>query len=335
MPIVKWLMKVINNNYKKIGFLVLVMIASVFVNACDQENQKSYQGYIEGDLNYLASPYSGVLQTLYVNKGDRVKQGDPVYQLDPQPQQAQQQQALGNLQQAESQLADLEKGQRETVLASLRAQIKQAEAEQELARKNLIRYRQLYLQKAIEELQYDQAKRNAEQSQNRVKELNANLAEAVQSSRIDLIKAQKDKIKSLQATVEELTWQLRQKTKAAPDAGRIFDRFYLPGEFIAENKPVVSLLITKNIKLVFYIPETTLSQIKIGQGINFSCDGCKQLSPATINFISPNAEFTPPVIFSRERREKLVYRVEAKLTVEVANSLNAGQPVDVYLNSSR
>lgn len=327
-------MSSIVSKYLHLTLVSVLLIGLTFLYACDERDHKSYQGYIEGDLNYLASPYSGILIKLYVDKGDTVKPGDPIYQLDPQPQLSRLQQATYTLQQAQSELQNLQKGQRKTVLQSIQAQIKQAEAELSLAKKNVVRYRKLYLQHAIEELQYDEAKRNLQQAQNRVKEFKANLAEASRASRIDLIKAQQDKAKSLQASVKDLEWQLAQKKKVSPAAGRIFDRFYLPGEFIAEGQPIVSLLTTDNMDVVFFIPEPVLSQIKINQQIHFTCDSCNTRYTATIYFISPNAEYTPPVIFSRERREKLVYRIEAKLSPEIAKQFNAGQPVDVYLGSN-
>jgi HlyD family secretion protein len=55
---------------------------------------------------------------------------------------------------------------------------------------------------------------------------------------------------------------------------------------------------------------------------------------AMVNFISDRAEFTPPVLYSKENRAKLVYLVEAKPAADVAAKLNAGQPVDVVLPKS-
>ena len=81
------------------------------------------------------------------------------------------------------------------------------------------------------------------------------------------------------------------------------------------------------------MPEPLLSQLKLGTRIGFQCDGCKT-TYATITYISPQAEYTPPVIYSRESRGKLVYRVECKMPSEVAVKFHPGQPVDVFLKQN-
>ena len=84
-----------------------------------------------------------------------------------------------------------------------------------------------------------------------------------------------------------------------------------------------------NIRLIFYIPEEHFSQIKLGHEVTFECDGCQTAQKARITYISPQAEYTPPVIYSRESRAKLVYRIEANLPVKSAMNYHPGQPVQV------
>lgn len=320
-----------NNTTRRVIAFLLIATTLLLLSACEQRKKEPYQGYIDDELNFIASSFSGTLQKLYVSKGQYVKKGDPLYQLDPQPQKAKLKQAQHNLKEAESTLEDLKKSKRKTVLEGISAQIKQAEAEFVFAKKNLARFRTLVAKKAAEELQLDSAKRNFERVKHRIQELKSNLAEAKLGSRVDVIDAQKAKIETLKASVEELTWQLEQKRKVAPAAGRIFDRFYHPGEHVPANQPIIALQTTKDISLTFYIPQTSLKDITLEQTIYFTCDNCKQSYGAKISFISSEAEFTPPVIFSRKRREKLIFLVEADLTPDVAKQFNAGQPVDVYL----
>ena len=61
------------------------------------------------------------------------------------------------------------------------------------------------------------------------------------------------------------------------------------------------------------------------------CDGCPPGLTATVSYVSDEPEFTPPVIYSVENRQKLVYRVEAKPVRRTAASLRPGQIVDVAL----
>jgi HlyD family secretion protein len=58
-------------------------------------------------------------------------------------------------------------------------------------------------------------------------------------------------------------------------------------------------------------------------------DGAREAVAGKVSFISPRAEYTPPVIYSRENRSKFVFMVEALFEAGVAERLHPGQPVDV------
>lgn len=127
-------------------------------------------------------------------------------------------------------------------------------------------------------------------------------------------------------------WSYHQKTVYAPVSGYVFDTYFRVGEKVAANQPVLSLLAPKNIKVLFYIPEQQLSTIHLNQVITFRCDGCKSKTKATISYISPEAEYTPPIIYSQDTRYKLVYLVRAELPDNMAFKFHPGQPLDIYLN---
>lgn len=91
-----------------------------------------------------------------------------------------------------------------------------------------------------------------------------------------------------------------QKSIRAGAASEVFNTLYDLGEFVGAQQPVVVLLFTENNKIVFFVPERFLSLIKIGSELIFDCDSCQNSYPAKISFISPSAEFTPPVIFSQK-----------------------------------
>jgi HlyD family secretion protein len=103
---------------------------------------------------------------------------------------------------------------------------------------------------------------------------------------------------------------------------------------VPAGSPVASLLPPANRKLRFYVPEPLLGCLKVGQAVSVACDGCAAAIAATITFIVDRAEFTPPVLYSKDNRAKLVYLVEARPTVADAARLNPGQPVDVTLPAS-
>jgi HlyD family secretion protein len=117
---------------------------------------------------------------------------------------------------------------------------------------------------------------------------------------------------------------------AASVAGRVTDTLFARGDWVPSGAPVVSLLPPGNVKVRFFVPETQLGTVSVGQKVAVSCDGCAPIS-ATVSFIAPQAEYTPPVIYSKESRSKLVFLVEAKPAPEDALKLHPGQPVDVAL----
>jgi HlyD family secretion protein len=121
--------------------------------------------------------------------------------------------------------------------------------------------------------------------------------------------------------------RLTRRTMASPVNGSIQEIYYRPGEYVTAGRPVVSILPPNNIKIRFFVPETVLPKISLGQEVNVHCDGCKADVPARVTYISRTSEFTPPVIYSLEERSKLVYLVEARTGAPA--ELRVGQPVDV------
>jgi HlyD family secretion protein len=157
----------------------------------------------------------------------------------------------------------------------------------------------------------------------------------VSAEELDQARAQRDTdaalVESQQAALDKAQWSFDQKQQFAPADAQVHDTLYRQGEWVAAGNPVVVLLPPANIKVRFFAPETMLVQIKTGQKINVSIDGAAKNYSATINYISTQAEFTPPVIYNRENRAKLVFMIEADFSPADAADLRPGQPVDVNL----
>ena len=107
------------------------------------------------------------------------------------------------------------------------------------------------------------------------------------------------------------------------------DTFFRAGEWVAAGQPVVSLLPPGATKARFFVPESELGAIAIGQAVSVACDGCSAPVAARISFISTQAEYTPPVIYSNSQRARLVFMVEARPDPKDAARLRPGQPIDV------
>ena len=131
--------------------------------------------------------------------------------------------------------------------------------------------------------------------------------------------------------MKQLVWQLQEKNVAAPSGGVVQDTLYRVGEFIPAGRPVVSLLPPENIKVRFFVPQAVLPSIQMGDPIQVRLDGMDSALSARISYIAPVSEFTPPVIYSKESRAKLVFMVEARALPAESARLHPGQPVDVRL----
>jgi HlyD family secretion protein len=175
----------------------------------------------------------------------------------------------------------------------------------------------------------------AESTYTRRKELRAGNAEVISAEELDRALAQRDadaaQVASFQAALEKAKWAFDQKQQSAPTNAFVHDTLYRPGEWVAPGSPVVVLLPPANLKARFFVPEEKLSQIKPGQTVSVSFDGASHAYSATVNYISSQAEFTPPVLYNRENRAKMIFMVEAAFSPDAAAQLRPGQPVDVRL----
>lgn len=163
--------------------------------------------------------------------------------------------------------------------------------------------------------------------------LRENPAGIISAQDLDKSRAQRDadavQVAVQQAALEKSKWPFAQKQQFAPTNAQVHDTLYRPGEFVAAGNPVVVLLPPENVKVRFFVPQEKLPQIKIGGTVSVKPDGAAHPFSATVNYISTQAEYTPPVIYSRETRANMVFMIEAKFSPADAAELRPGQPVDV------
>ncbi|MDE2089129.1 MAG: HlyD family efflux transporter periplasmic adaptor subunit [Gammaproteobacteria bacterium] len=305
--------------------------ALALLAACSAPRPDYFQGYAEGEYVYVAAPAAGRLVTLAARRGMQVRGGDPLFALDDASQRAAVNEAAARLQRAQAQLANLEKGRRPQELAVIRAQQAQAEAALRLSRSLLQRRRKLYASKAISPMALDEARAAYRRDRARVAQLAAEAKVARLGARSDEIKAARDQAQAAHEALAQAQWRLDQTRQRAHQNGLVSDTFYVPGEWVPAGRPVVALLPPQNVKVRFFVPETELGAVRVGETVALRCDGCRSGLRGRISYISPQAEYTPPVIYSERERRKLVFLVEARPAPAVAYALHPGQPVDVRL----
>jgi HlyD family secretion protein len=313
------------------GVALLGLFASVC--GCQRAVDDFFQGYLEGEYVYVAAPAAGALMRLAVSRGQVVTSGHPLFDLEHELESAGVREAEQRLAQTRARVANLNKGLRPTELEALQAQQDRAQANLRYSQIEFDRRQQLAQKQVIakEEMDAVQARRDADQAQ--VASLKAELETARLGARADEIKAAEAEAEAAAAALAKAQWALVQKSQSAPTNGWIHDTLYREGEWVAAGHPVIALLPPTAIKVRFFVPETRLVAIQAGQSVSVAIDGLSTNIPATIHYISTQSEFTPPVIYSRESRAKLVYMIEAGIAPDSAALLKPGQPVEVRLGS--
>lgn len=307
------------------------LFCALGLTACQQETDVSLPGYVEGDYVRIATPVAGYLRELTVTEGQNIRIEQPLFRLESSDTSSNQQAAAAALQKAQAQATDLSKGKRHEEITALQAQLSVAQAALTLSEQELSRQQRLRQQGFSNQASLDQAASTRSQAQGKVRDLNAQLALAAQAARIDVRQAAQADVAATTAQLSHADWLVAQTAPRSPLNARVEETLYQVGEWIPAGSPVVTLLAPEAVKIRFYIPETALATIQQGQTVKISCDSCQQPIPARISFIAGNAEYTPPVIYSKENRAKLVFLVEARPLDTKAFPLHPGQPVAVTL----
>jgi HlyD family secretion protein len=133
-----------------------------------------------------------------------------------------------------------------------------------------------------------------------------------------------------EARVATSETRLARRQGFAPVAGSIQQIYFREGEMVPERRPVLSIMPPGNMKIRFFVPETELPKLALGDQVRITCDNCSPDLTAKIYFIATTAEYTPPVIYSLDERSKLVYLIQARPARP--DALRVGQPVSIYLN---
>lgn len=275
--------------------LIACAAVALFLAGCSRYPSHRSQGYVEGRYTYMATSVSGRLEKLLVQRGSKVKMGQMLFILESQPEMDAYLVALGKEE--------------------------QAIIEQYVIKPNLVyarqtynRYKALLPKNAIQQSQLDSATANYESLQQQLDKAGAAVATA-------------------NAASAQAQWNREQKIVSAPVDAIVFDTYYRLGEYTEAGKPILSLLAPADIKVIFYVNEKNLGAVQIGDPIEVRCSSCEKHIGGKISFISPSAEYTPPVIFSDQTNEKLIYRVEAEFNPDIAYKLHPGQPVTVTYHS--
>lgn len=270
--------------------LVLVLFTAFFIglSGCSQPQDAAWLGYAEADYVYVAAPAAGWVTSLSVERGAEVKRGQSLFALDADSQTAGRDEASAAIRQADE-------------------QIRAARATLTLAQKELVRQKALLHTSSTSRQMYDQA-------------LSARDTATATLQQLEALKNQH------RATLAAAAYQLSQREITSQTSGRVEEIYFRPGEYAPSATPIISLLPPDHVYVRFFVPEKQLATLHMGQKVRISCDGCTPVV-ATVSFIANTYEYAPPVVFSVQSRDKLVFKAEARTPGGI--HLHPGQPVDV------
>ncbi|CCG40783.1 HlyD family secretion protein [Magnetospirillum molischianum] len=310
---------------KRLGPIVGLMLLA----ACGEETVP-VQGYAEGDYLRVGVPTAGQVANVAVERGRWVEAGDLLFSLDRTTEQAAVAEARAKLEQARHQRDNLLTGKRLLELRAIEAQRSQAEADLRLAEIQVRRQEALVRSETTSQASLDNARAIYERDRARVVELSAQLAFAREGGRSSEIRAAEAAVDAARAALDQAESRLAQRSAEAPQAARVEDVLFRPGETVAAGQPVVSLLPPGNILVRFYLNPDQVGRIALGAEVAFSCAGCPTGQSAAVSFIAREASYVPPILYSRDNKDKLAFLVEAR-PIAAADRLRPGQPVSITL----
>lgn len=311
--------------------LLLVSVLALLA-ACGQKAADGFQGYAEGEFVLVAAPAAGKLEKRWVQRGQQVEAGAPLFALEQENEKAARREAEERVRNAEERVANLAAGRRAPEIEAVAAQEKQAAAARALSEQQLKQQKGLFEKGYLSQAGMDAARANYDRDIAKVAELEAqNRLARMAVGRDREIGAARADVETAKAVLAQSDWRLAQRAIAAPAKALVHDTLYNEGEWVQAGSPVVSLLPPGNLKIRFFVPEDMVGRLQLGQAVSANCDGCANPVAAKVSYISRQAEFTPPVIYSREQRKKLVFLVEARPEPADAAKLRPGQPMDVHV----
>lgn len=305
----------------------LLIAASLSLTACDTGPANQTIGYVEADWHYVAASGSGWIVDLGVAEGDRVAAGDVLFSLDDQAEAASRAEANARAVQAAADAANISTGARQEELQALRARLAEAQARLTRAEADFVRVMPL-VEEGLEGRGRGDAliaERNGARAS--VEALRKDIRVAELAARPEAREAATAATEGASAALERADYQLEQRTTRARTDGRVETILLDRGEYATPGAPVLALLPDDALKVRFFVPQARLPEIALGGLVSVASDGTDRAVDAVISYIATEAEFTPPVIFSRNERQKFVFLVEATLPPDT--SLRPGLPVDV------
>lgn len=316
----------------KLAFFGAVISFTFF--ACNNGNEKNKieaSGNIEATDVVVSSQVSGKVLKILKEEGHKINSGDTVIVIDPSTYEMKLREAESSLVAAEAQYQLLKSGARKEDIKQAEENLKQAEINFNSAEQDKQRFENLYQSKSITKKQLDDAVARYEIMLAQFNSAKENLIKIKNLARPEELKQAEANVNRLKSTADILKKNLNDCYVTSPINGFIVKKFIEAGENAGPLTSLFKVSDLSAVDLIIYISETDLGKVKLGQSVDISVDTYPdKIYKGTVNYISPEAEFTPKNIQTKEERTKLVFAV--KVRIENPNfELKTGMPADASI----
>lgn len=316
------------------GLRLVLLAALGLLAGCFKDDASVIQGYVEGDAVNLGLPAGGRVVRVLVHRGETVAAGQAVFALDAEAEDAALAEAEAKAAQARASRDNLLTGKREAEIRVLESDLAKARSALRLAEIELRRQQGLIGSAAAQQARLDTARATRDQAAAAEASLAAQIAVARLPARKDEIAAADRAVEAADATLAQAKKRRADREAQAPAAGRIEDVLFREGEVVTAGQPVVRILPPANVVVRAYLSAAAVARLDAGGIAVLRCGACGAAARARLSFVSDEAAYTPPVLYSRDNRAKLAFLTEFTPDPATAPKLRPGQPVEIVLPGS-
>jgi HlyD family secretion protein len=317
----------------RFSFIVIAII-SFLIYGCGDGSNKNYldaTGTIETVNVTMSAKTSGDIKELRIKEGQSVKTGDTIMVIDTEALRIQLKQLEAGTEMSRAQLELMKEGARKEDILQAESLVKQAQVNYDLAKVDFDRVDKLYQSQTITKKQYDDAAGKYDIMKSQLFSANENYDKLKKYSRPEEIKQADAKFNQSKASADLIRKSINDSYIIAPINGIVVEKYFEQGETVSPMSNLCKISDLTNVELYIYVTELELGKVKLGQKAEVTVDAFKDKKfNGVVTFISPEAEFTPKNIQTKDERTKLVFAVK----IEIPNpdfDLKPGLPADTRI----
>ncbi len=286
------------------------------------EGFASGNGRIEAVEVDIAARSPGRIREILVDEGDRVTAGEVLVRMDTDPLTAQRREAEAQSKRAEIgvETAEAQLAQRRAETQAASAVVEQRRAERDAAEQKLARTEQLARSNSVslQTLDDDRARALGLRAAFAAAEAQVAASEAaIGAARSQVVNAQAA-VEAAKATLARIDIELADSELRSPRNGRVQYRIAQPGEIVGAGGRILDVVDLGNVYMTVFLPTEQAGRIPLGAEVRIVLDAAPQyVVPAEVAFVADVAQFTPKTVETAKERQKLMFRVKARISPEL------------------